>query len=175
MKKLITIILVSLLTVTLAHAQEKQDQMNDPRVGIAVNLSTFSVSGLETSGMITTGNTVSLPLNLGKKFRLEPELSALIHTEDFEFNSRNEKYISFGLGMFLRNRNEEINVLYGIRAGGMNIDGDMGIYITPAIGAEYYLSGRFCLRGEFQVNNMIIGRIRTTAIQTPVSLIFFLK
>ncbi len=175
MKNRITIILISLLAVNFAKAQEKQDQMNDPKVGIAVNLSTFSVSGLETSGMITTGNTVSFPLNLGKKIRLEPELSGLIHSENFEYNSNNEMYVSFGLGMFLRYRHEEINVLYGIRAGGMNIDGDMGIYLTPAVGAEYYLSERLSLRGEIQINNIMIGRIRTTAIQTPVSLIFFFK
>lgn len=173
MKKPIVLVLLFLVGVCFAQAQEKEGRLKDPKAGISVNLSTFNISGLETTGIITTGNSFSLPINVGKRLRLEPEAAGLIHRESFYYYPRRDVYLSFGMGIFLRNGKEDISILYGIRAGGISYDGDLGLYISPAVGAEYFLSKRFSLGGEIQISNTIIGRIQTIAIQTPVSLTFY--
>lgn len=173
MKKLILITLIIITTTTLSAAQDISKQTKEPAAGIAVNISTFNFFGMESSGIIVAGNSISVPLNIGKSFRIEPELAMLFHHEDYIYSSGYDTYIFAGLGIFLKKRMENISFLYGARIGMMNIVDDKGVYITPAIGAEYHISRRFSIGGEIQINNTILGRLRTTAIQTPVSLRFY--
>ncbi|MFC2079921.1 hypothetical protein ACFLRQ_00440 [Bacteroidota bacterium] len=170
MKKLITIVLFSLLAVTLSQAQENEDQTKDPKIGIALNLITFNYSGVDYSDIIIPSRIVSVPLNLRENFRLEPEFAFMIYKDDFEYYSRSEKHIQFGSGIFYRKKGEYMEALFGVRTGVTIIDSDPGYYFSPLIGVEYHLFKGIHLGGEIQFANTFYGDFRTSKIQIPLYL-----
>jgi hypothetical protein len=131
--------LLSLFAIQSVSAQE--DEITYPKFGFGVSL--FNL----TEYMSTDNGPASLiymTMNIGKKFRLEPEFGFVLYDGLEEY--------TFGVGGFGRKPISKFNFLYGLRLG---ISSDETEFIAPTIGGEYYFIRNFSIGSEIQFKGLI--------------------
>jgi hypothetical protein len=138
-------------------------------VGVAIS----DVSDLAVSGSTPTGvnvgltPTIFLPINVGSRFRVEPEIGFFRNTiSDTGALNRTETVqgLHAGAGAFILAKKDRFTLYYGARGGyirrtsSVSVGGSRrtddtipGYFVAPAIGGEYFLSDYLSLGGEVQV------------------------
>ena len=86
-------------------------------------------------------NTIYMPIDVGKNFRFEPNISLM--------KSGDEKFGILGAGFFFKKPIENYNILIGSRFG-MTTNGVSMTIIAPTIGGEYFFFRKFSIGAEVQ-------------------------
>lgn len=109
--------------------------------------------------------TVFIPINVNKKFKIEPEFGYYKDTDKNENWERTDTRLRIGIGLFGKNTKVKTTLYYGIRLGyissknihktksyfGNNSSKEnktTRFFFGPAVGGEYFFGSRFSLGGE---------------------------
>ncbi len=137
-------------------------------VGLGLNGS-FNLLAIEAGGIgALGGNSIFLPINLNKDFRVEPYFSASRIKETTTGNGFS--VYQGGIGLFkIINQNEKVNLLVGGRLGYLDATNSYpdstitsrGYSLSPSLAFEYSIDKNFVLGGELAYENW---RIRGTGL-----------
>jgi hypothetical protein len=175
------------MSFALAVLASSVDAQSGSRIGLGVTLNPVAVAEIDMESSflpIGLGN-FTVPIQLGSRVRVEPELGIYKFNAEFEgsgFNGNFESSIlRYGAGVhFLVGGTDEFRPYVGPRFGFIkqsNRQENTGsatqeekrtdTYIGLVVGGEYFLTSRFSLGGEVQLNRVGMGDEEDSGTPSP--------
>jgi hypothetical protein len=127
-----------LLIPMVTHSYCQDSTKNDFKIGIGVAL--FNIADLEYFYYPDASQTIHVPIDFNKRYRIEPYLGFSISSVQGQF--------SVGIGAFRKFSKPKFHTYTGFRSG-YAIDGI--ITIAPTVGGEYFFIENFSIGSEIQL------------------------
>ncbi len=144
LQKLVFLIVTVFLPISLFSQTDLTENSFTLGLGVAVDLSHFSI-----------------PINIISKYRLEPEINLILLNRERDDTESKSTILDVGVGFFSLHAFDQFNIYYGIRTGYSLLDSETkregsdpstsktnGFYFSPAVGSEFYPIDRFSLGAE---------------------------